>query len=362
MSPPGPNPLTPLIDSLRRALQDRYTIERALGAAGAARAAAQTRALAPDGLEAALATGYHEAFVRGDPARAVEAYRAGLAAAPDNAVLLMNLGRAERALGRWDAALEHFERAHAVDPRSGLTAWALAYAYLTAGRLAEAMTTVERGLLLTPGHFDLIETKAMVHLAGGDLAAAQRVARTPPAGVAPEALITHFALYWDLYWLLDDQQQQVLARLPLSAYDGDRGSRALLLAQLYHFRGDTARSRAHADSARGFFTEQLRGAPDDRQRVALRALALAYAGRFPEAISEGRRAVGMQGNAEWAPYYNHLLARVYLLAGERDQAVEEIERLLGREYFVKPGWLRVDPNFDELRGHPDFEALARRTE
>ena len=126
MSPPGPNPLTPLIDSLRRALQDRYTIERALGAAGAARAAAQTRALAPDGLEAALATGYHEAFVRGDPARAVEAYRAGLAAAPDNAVLLMNLGRAERALGRWDAALEHFERAYAADPRSGLTAWALA--------------------------------------------------------------------------------------------------------------------------------------------------------------------------------------------------------------------------------------------
>jgi len=54
----------------------------------------------------------------------------------------------------------------------------------------------------------------------------------------------------------------------------------------------------------------------------------------------------------------HLLARVYIVAGQPDKAIAVIDRLLRLPYDLTPAWLRIDPNFQPLKGHPDFERLA----
>jgi hypothetical protein len=56
----------------------------------------------------------------------------------------------------------------------------------------------------------------------------------------------------------------------------------------------------------------------------------------------------------------HLLARIYLLVGEREKALDLIERLLKIPYFLSPGWLRIDPTFAPLKGTPRFEKLIAR--
>ena len=58
------------------------------------------------------------------------------------------------------------------------------------------------------------------------------------------------------------------------------------------------------------------------------------------------------------PYQVHLLARIYLLAGEREKALDLLEQLLARPYYLSPGWLRIDPTFASLKGNPRFEKLA----
>jgi hypothetical protein len=58
------------------------------------------------------------------------------------------------------------------------------------------------------------------------------------------------------------------------------------------------------------------------------------------------------------PYIQHQLARIYMLVGEPEKALDKLEPLLKTPYFISPGWLRIDPNFDPLRGNPRFEKLA----
>lgn len=60
----------------------------------------------------------------------------------------------------------------------------------------------------------------------------------------------------------------------------------------------------------------------------------------------------------FGPYVQLLLARIYLLNGEPERALDRLEPLLGIPFYVSPGWLRLDPAFDALRGHPRFERLV----
>ena len=58
------------------------------------------------------------------------------------------------------------------------------------------------------------------------------------------------------------------------------------------------------------------------------------------------------------PYMHLQLVRIYILTGEPNQALDQLEPLLRIPNYITPGWLRIDPNFDPLRGNPRFEKLA----
>jgi hypothetical protein len=62
-----------------------------------------------------------------------------------------------------------------------------------------------------------------------------------------------------------------------------------------------------------------------------------------------------------APYLQHQLVRIYLLAGEPERALDRLEPLLKMPYFLSPGWLKVDPTFAPLRGNPRFQRLLDPT-
>ena len=58
------------------------------------------------------------------------------------------------------------------------------------------------------------------------------------------------------------------------------------------------------------------------------------------------------------PYQQHQLARIYLLVGEPEKALDQLEPLLKIPYYLSPGWLKIDPTFAPLRGNPRFERLV----
>ena len=200
----------------------------------------------------------------------------------------------------------------------------------------------------------------MTFLAQGDLAGARAVLKAAPKEVRPAALVAYMANYGDLVWLLDEEQRELLLRLTPSAFGDDQGVWGLCLAEAYAIRGDAAGVHTHAEEARKALEEQVRAAPQDAQRHASLGLALAYLGQKEEAIREGEQAVSLQPvtkDAVEGPYNQHQLARIYMLVGEPEKALDQLEPLLKIPYWLSPAWLEIDPNFDPLRKNPRFQKL-----
>jgi hypothetical protein len=58
------------------------------------------------------------------------------------------------------------------------------------------------------------------------------------------------------------------------------------------------------------------------------------------------------------PYVQLQLARIYILTGEPELAMDQLEPLLDVPFYLAAGWLRVDPTFDPLRTNPRFRKLV----
>jgi len=59
------------------------------------------------------------------------------------------------------------------------------------------------------------------------------------------------------------------------------------------------------------------------------------------------------------PYYQHQLARIYLMVGEPEKALDALAPLLKIPYYLSPGWLRIDPTFASLRGNHRYDEMVK---
>ena len=162
--------------------------------------------------------------------------------------------------------------------------------------------------------------------------------------------------------MLDEAQQQLLLRLTPSAFDDDRGDvghRARPDLRPPGQQGEGARVRRLGPA--GLSSSSFRPRPRTRSATC------SSGSRWP--TWDRRRRRSGRASAAWrscrsaatpivGPYLQHQLARIYLLVGEPEKALDQLEPLLKIPYYLSPGWLKIDPNFAPLRGNPRFERLV----
>lgn len=342
-----------------------YSISTAKGdlAEKAQRALAQAGRLAPHSAETYRARASFEYLVREDVASTVAMLDEALARHPSSPDLLRLSALAQRLRGHTDQALLQLQRALELDPRSLNTARSLGGMLLGLGRPAQARAMYERCLELSPGDITSLHSRVETYLIEGDLAGARRSLADVPPTVSRSRLLAYMSTYDDLYWVLDAAQQDTVLALSPAEFDDDRITWALARAQIYYDRGDRARARLWADSARMAITAQLRLTPDDTQLRGLLGFALSLQGRFADAIREGMLAVARDSAIPASvnsPYNRQLLARTYTMAGQHDRALDLLEVLTQERHALKPGRLRIDPAFEPLKGLPRFARLIQR--
>lgn len=352
---------------LSRALTSLYSNgvpDPALGRQAQA-AAERARQLKPGDPFTWLALGdYYGSVNPVDNEKAMAAFEQGLRIAPDNVDLLGAAVSTETSLGRWEGVTDRLDRAVRLDPRSANAARRQSTVNLFLRKYPAADSAADRAIALAPTSPAIVQLKVLAALAQGNLPAARTAINRAAALIEPNALLAYFAYYQDLYWVLEDQQQLQVLELPPSAFDDDRGGWTMVRTALYQLRGDRQRSLIYADSARMALEEQARTSPEDGQRRVLLGLALAYLGRKEAAIREGERGLALMPisrDGYFGPYVQLQLARIYILVGEPDKAMDQLERLLSVPFYLSPGWLRIDPTFDPLRKNPRFIKLSENT-
>ena len=202
----------------------------------------------------------------------------------------------------------------------------------------------------------------MILASRGDLAGARAIVEKPPAAIPVTRFVSYVATYWEMYWLLSEDQQQLLLRLPPSEFDDDRASWGLSIAGVATLRGDARMARAYGDSARHRAARSRSGVrPRTGSSTASTASRSPTRGGRPmpsARASAASRCIPSPRTPSPGPYFQHQLARIYILVGEPEKALDQLEPLLRMPYYLSPAWLRADPTFDPLRNNPRFRKLA----
>jgi serine/threonine-protein kinase len=332
--------------------------------ATAARARAALDRLAqvsPGSAEYHTAAAVYSSNVERDMVRAGAYVDSALRLTPNDPVILARSGAMDVTLGRTASGIEKLERARTLDPRSGRVLRSLMGVLFQTGRFAESREAAEAVAAL--GGEMLVSTwqvYALAYAAEGDLEGARAVVRRGLQDLPPTALVAQLAGVNETAWLLDEAEQQMLFRLPASAFEDDRAWWAQSLATAHWARGDRAAARAYADSGLAISREQADRSPADAQLRVLYALLLAYSGRGEEAIAEGRRALDLQTATPTlliGSYLEIQMARIHLALNQPDEAIGYLERAVNHGFYTGR-YLQLDPTYRSLHGNPRFDRLV----
>jgi tetratricopeptide (TPR) repeat protein len=257
--------------------------------------------------------------------------------------LLRPLAIAERQQGRINEALRFTRDAVQRDPRNAITLHLYADALLWARRYDESREAADRALALAPDVSEMIENRAMVSLAQGDLAEARRVLAVVPSSVDRAQLATAMGMYYDL---------PGCSTMPISAGCSRSASRSTVTACRGWCFADlhaaqTRPARAFVDTALVAVDEQLARADRAQRHRAL----LATLGRSAEAVTAGERAVAgareVDGDQRAVPAAS---ARARTCSSDRTKALDQARAAVADAVLSVAGVAEIDPTFAPLRG------------
>jgi TolB-like protein/tetratricopeptide (TPR) repeat protein len=307
-------------------------------------AATRALALAPTLGAAHGAMARYDAVILRDNAAAQREYETALRYAPNDADLLVAAAMTDRAVGRWDIALDRLAQAELVDPFGSAAPRVRGTTLLRLRRYPEAREELDAAVKLAPGSADAIVDRALVEICAGNRDAARAVMHAGAHDVDSAALYAYAAGVFGTLRVLDTTTWRFVSTLTPKAFGGSRAAWGLGLAQSLALLGDVSGARAYADSARAALESALRSAPESPALHADLGLAFAYMGRGAEAIREGEIAVRLAPPPEntWlGPAYQQILWRIYAQVGARDKAGDLAESLLKSPALLSRGWMKI---------------------
>jgi tetratricopeptide (TPR) repeat protein len=324
----------------------------------------------PDSSETLLALGYYQYWVLIDYGSAKATFGRVSKMLPGKSEVLRALAFVTRREGHWDESIAYFEQALTLDPRNVELLIDAASTYTMLRQFPAALKLYDRALDIKPNDPDLIDSKAGIYQAQGNLQEAAKLLTEINAqtlsGNAFAIKIIQLTLERNLgeaVRLLQDRQAQFHF-----ASEFDKSNNQVGLAFAQRLAGDTAGAKASAEQARNTLEQLSRDQPVDALALSL-SQAYAAMGEKDLALKTAAHPIMLLPRAKDSkvgPMFEENLALIQTMVGENSRAISTLARLLQTPYGsgiygqapITPALLRLDPIWDPLRADPAFQKLC----
>ena len=321
--------------------------------------------LQPDSGETLLAQAIHFYWGYLNFDRAREELAKAQHALPNNAEIFQFLGLIDRRQGRWDEAIRHLEHAADLDPRNVDVITDLEVTYFNLRRYKETIAVANRALALEPRDAMLRTYPVWVGVeADANLAPLRATLNTIEAEGLATADVAPTFFQTALREHDPTRAARALPNIPSEIYIGAADypfPRAFCEGFLANLRQDAHAAHAAFTAARAEIDKIVRAQPGNARALSALALVDAELDDKEKAIQEGRTASEMLPPAKDAlsgALLISTLARIYALTGEKDRALEQLDKVSKIPCGPSYGELRLDPYWDALRGDPRFEKIV----
>lgn len=317
----------------------------------------------PDLPETGVAEGYFMYRVEGDLDAARAKFEQLQEKWQNNTDIISALAAIAKRQGRWSDARAFLFQVIALDPLSPAQRNELSITYYLGRDYQRALQAVDDGLAIAPGNDLLVAQKVGILQATGRLVEAGALLTPLKPGLFDEttgSLLVQASLtrkYDHAIEVFTSLLETAKAdRIPIEYYGWLHGALGNLLEQA----NKATAARAHYVIARDLATAQLKTQPDSAATWVDLAFASAGLGDRNTAISSIDRAVQLRPVQDVVVSAQFELHRATVLArlGDRERAIPALAQLLKLPCGLTPALLRLDPDFDKLRGDQRFEALT----
>jgi tetratricopeptide (TPR) repeat protein len=166
--------------------------------------------------------------------------------------------------------------------------------------------------------------------------------------------------------VFDRSYQKALDRLSLKSEDNsDQGqsfTNSLQHATIYEYMGKKDLAEKYYDNARSILESKIEKGTEEALLHSRLGISYAGLGRKEDAIREGKLAVEqVSNNAQLNTHRVVDLSRIYVMVGEHDKAIDQLEHLLSIPGPLSIPLLQLNPAWDPLLNHPRFKKLIEST-
>ena len=310
--------------------------------------------------EVYIAAGAYAYWTARDYDKALAALQKARELRPNDWYILLLIGANKKRQGLFEEAVDYYRQALVLNPTYAGVMIELGICYDWLHQFEDAERIYRHILSLWPDH-----TRARAYLAGlllgqdGDSHRAREILVTTPIADPDDGAI---AAVWFKIRKLDGEYEEALADLGGPDSEYHRLLTGLRKAELYHYLKRPEDRNTAANTVRITLEQNVQREPEDCFWHRQLGKAYAYLGRKEDAIREGRTAVSVmpvQMDSIEGAVNIESLAMVYVLVGEDDLAIDQLEYLLSSSYTITRQLLRNDPAWAPLRDHPRFRELVR---